>query len=197
MLYSLSTSHRCLGVRHVDLTYHPPRGDQVFRVLDDHNWVRVHTLAKSDLLMRGFIDHLGCNLSGKYSWHDDELTCSKESTFKIPRAPSHLKMTMRWLWTSSSPLIWLLLRCTILVQIVAASGSSYFCSRNIYDSPVIQDCSHALAALPQADEFYRYYIEQQLQAAPPDSDWESWKDERPISFRRNLVQVPKYWSHGE
>ena len=168
-----------------------------FGVSDDHNWVRVHPLAQLGLPMRGFFDHLGCNLSGKYSWQDDVLTSSKKKYFKIPWAPSHLKMTMCRLSTSSWPLLWLLLRCTILVQLVAARGSSYFCSKNIYDSPLIQDCSHALAALPQADGFYRYFIEQQLQAAPPEYGWESRKDERPISQQRNLVQVPKYWSYSQ
>lgn len=66
----------------------------------------------------------------------------------------------------------------------------------MYDSPVMQDCSQALAALPQADRFYRYYIEQQLETAPPESDWQGWTDERPSSFRMKLVQIPKFWSYG-
>ena len=66
----------------------------------------------------------------------------------------------------------------------------------MYDSPVMQDCSHALAALPRADASYRYYIEQQLETAPPEFDWQDWKDERPIYLRRKVVQVPRFWSYG-
>lgn len=61
----------------------------------------------------------------------------------------------------------------------------------------MQDCSHTLAIFPQADGFYRYFFEQQLETAPSDSDWQGWKDERPGSLRHNVVQVPKFWSYGK
>lgn len=67
----------------------------------------------------------------------------------------------------------------------------------MYNSPVMRDCSYALTALPEADEHYRYYIEQQLQSAPPDSDWHGWNDDRPIQQRAKIVQVPKVWSFGK
>ncbi|KAL9074319.1 MAG: hypothetical protein Q9161_002305 [Pseudevernia consocians] len=60
----------------------------------------------------------------------------------------------------------------------------------------MQDCSHALAALPRADGYYSWYFEQQLETAPPESDWRGWTDNRPIAFRRKVVQVPKFWNHG-
>lgn len=66
----------------------------------------------------------------------------------------------------------------------------------MYNSPVMRDCSFALIALPEADEHYRYYIEQQLETAPPDSDWHGWNDDRPIRQRAKVVQVPKVWSYG-
>ena len=104
---------------------------------------------------------------------------------------------MSWRSASSLPPRWLLYYCLMLFLRVVTSGSSYFCSRNMYDSPVMQDCSHALATLPPADEFYRYYIEQQLKTAPPESDWQGWRDERPTIYRRKVIQVPKFWSHGK
>ena len=61
----------------------------------------------------------------------------------------------------------------------------------------MQDCSHALAALPRADGFYSWYFEQQLETAPPESDWRGWTDNRPIAFRKKVVQVPKFWNHGK
>lgn len=106
------------------------------------------------------------------------------------------KGAMSWLSTSSQLLLWVLLHCSLVVPLVAASGSSYFCSRNMYNSPVMRDCSFALIALPEADEHYRYYIEQQLETAPPDSDWHGWNDDRPIRQRAKVVQVPKVWSYG-
>lgn len=61
----------------------------------------------------------------------------------------------------------------------------------------MQDCSHALAALPRADRDYSYYFEQQLETAPPESDWQGWTDDRPIAFRKKVVQVPRFWSYGK
>lgn len=104
---------------------------------------------------------------------------------------------MPWLSTSPSPLISLLFHYLLLVPLTAASGSSYFCSREIYNRPFIQDCFYALAALPQADPSYRYYFEQQLDTAPPESDWEGWTDDRPSFWRKKVVQVPKFWSYGK
>ena len=104
---------------------------------------------------------------------------------------------MIWPSIKSSPLIWLLLYCSIIVTVFAASGPSFFCSRNIYNRPTLQDCSDALAALPLADQAYRFYFEQQLRAAPPESDWQGYQDARPIALRRNIVQIPKIWSKGE
>lgn len=102
---------------------------------------------------------------------------------------------MSWLSTSSSPLLWLLLHFSVRLPLLVA-GSSYFCGKNTYDSPDIRDCSYALAALPQADGFYRYYIEQQLATVPPQFDWQGWKDERPSYIKRSPIQVPKFWSYG-
>ena len=67
----------------------------------------------------------------------------------------------------------------------------------MYDNPGLQDCLQTLATLPHADRLYRYYIEPQLETAPPESDWQSWADERPSPLRQKLVQVPKFWSHGK
>ena len=61
----------------------------------------------------------------------------------------------------------------------------------------MQDCAHVLAALPQADDFYRYYVEPQLETAPPGADWQGWIDGRPLPFQRKLIQVPKLWSFGK
>ena len=104
---------------------------------------------------------------------------------------------MSWHSTSSWPQVWLALRCSLLFQLVAVGGSSLFCSRDIYDSPDLHDCSQALATLPQADQFYRYYLEPQLATIPPALDWQGWIDERPPIVRQKIVQVPKIWSCGE
>lgn len=146
--------------------------------------------------MRCFFDPLGCNLSSKYSWHNDVLVLQRKC-FKILRAPNDSKKTMSWFWAPSSPLPWFLFHCLVLLPLVAASGSSYFCSKSIYDSPDMRDCSYALAAVPQADGFLRYYIEQQLATGPPDFNWRDWKDERPSPFQTNKVQVPKFWNYGK
>ena len=106
-------------------------------------------------------------------------------------------MRMSWFLTSFSPLLWLLLHCCIIVPMIAAGKAALFCSRDIYDNPGLQDCSRALAALPQADRFYRYYVEPQLGATPPQYDWEESMDERPVTFRQKIVQVPKVWSSGK
>ena len=86
---------------------------------------------------------------------------------------------MPWLLTSFSPLLWLVLHCSFLIRLGAADDPDYFCSRYVYDSPGLQDCSRALAALPRVDRFYRYYIEPQLDVAPPIYEWLGWEDGRP------------------
>lgn len=58
------------------------------------------------------------------------------------------------------------------------------------------DCARALAALPHADGYYRYYVEPQVETAPPEADWQGWTDERPEQLQRKVVQVPKFWSYG-
>ena len=104
---------------------------------------------------------------------------------------------MSWLPASSLSLRWLLVQNLVLLSWVVESRSSYICSKAVYNSPVIQDCTHALAALPQADEYYRYYVEPQLETAPPEADWRGWVDERPFRFQRKVIQVPKFWSYGK
>ena len=104
---------------------------------------------------------------------------------------------MSWLLIPFSPLLYLVLHCSILFRLGTANDPVYFCSRQIYDSPGLQDCSHALAALPRADPFWKYYIEPQLDAAPPVYNWLGWQDPRPASLRRKINQVPKFWSSGK
>ena len=104
---------------------------------------------------------------------------------------------MPWLLTSFSHLLLLVLHCSILIRLGAANDPVYFCSRYFYDSPGLQDCSHALAALPRVDRFYKYYVEPQLDVAPPVYDWSGWADQRPTTFRQKVVQVPKLWSSGK
>ena len=104
---------------------------------------------------------------------------------------------MSWLSSLSLPLVWLVLHCSVLVILAAASNSLLFCSRNIYGSPIPEDCSHALTALPQAENYFRYYVEPQLETTGPDFDWEGWADERPPDIRRGVVQIPKFWSFGK
>ena len=94
-------------------------------------------------------------------------------------------------------MLWLLLYCSSLIRPGAANDPVYFCSRYTYDNPSLQDCSRALAALPQADPFWRYYAEPQLQVAPPVYDWLGWTDQRPATFRQRVVQVPRFWSSGK
>lgn len=104
---------------------------------------------------------------------------------------------MSWLSSSSLPMIWLVLHFSILARSAVASGSSYFCSGFIYDRPSSQDCVYALATLPRADPNSRYYVEPQLGTNPAEPDWQGWKDERPKPFKQRMVQIPKFWSHGE
>ena len=104
---------------------------------------------------------------------------------------------MSWLLISSSALFRLLLHCSILVQLGTAIDPIYFCSRDIYDNPALQDCSQALAALPRVDGFWRYHVEPQLEVAPPEYDWLGWADRRPASFRQKIAQIPKFWSTGK
>lgn len=104
---------------------------------------------------------------------------------------------MSWLSSISLPLALLVLQCSLLVKLVVASNSKYLCSKDIYGSPILQDCAYALNALPRADGFFNYYIEPQLLTAPPDFDWEGWADDRPFGLRRELVQIPKFWSFGK
>ena len=104
---------------------------------------------------------------------------------------------MSWLLTLFSPLLWLVLHCLFLIRLGAANDPVYFCSRYIYGTPDLQDCSHALAALPRVDSNYRLYVEPQLEVAPPIYDWSGWADSRPAPFRQKVVQVPKFWSCGK
>lgn len=104
---------------------------------------------------------------------------------------------MHCLLNSLSPLLWLVLHCSILIRLGAANDPAYFCSRYTYDNPGLQDCSHALGALPRVDPYYRYYVEPQLDVTPPTYDWLGWEDQRPPTFRQNIVQVPKLWSSGK
>ena len=103
---------------------------------------------------------------------------------------------MPWLSSISLPLALLVLHCS-LIKFAETSNSKYHCSKNIYGSPILQDCAYALNVLPRADGFFRYYIEPQLLTAPPDFDWEGWADERPFGLRRDPVQIPKFWSYGK
>lgn len=104
---------------------------------------------------------------------------------------------MSWLSSISLPLVLFVLHCSLLVKLAVASNSMYLCSGHVYGSPILQDCAHALNTLPEADGFFNYYVEPQLSTAPPDFDWEGWADKRPIGLRRDLVQVPKFWSYGK
>lgn len=106
-------------------------------------------------------------------------------------------MKMSWLPASSLSLRWFLVQNLVFLSWAVDSRSSYFCSKAVYNSPVMQDCAHALAALPQADEYFRYYVEPQLETAPPEADWQGWIDERPVGFQRKVIQVPKFWSYGK
>ena len=106
-------------------------------------------------------------------------------------------MEMPWLPASTLSLKWLLIQILVLFPWVVESRSSYFCSKAVYNSPLMPDCAHALAALPRADDYYRYYVEPQLETAPPEADWQGWIDERPSQFQRKVIQVPKFWSYGK
>ena len=104
---------------------------------------------------------------------------------------------MSWLLISFSPVLCLVLHCLILVQLGTANDPVYFCSGHLYDNPSLQDCSHALAALPQVDPFWRYHVEPQIEVAPPEYDWLGWADQRPSTFRQKIAQIPKFWSSGK
>ena len=104
---------------------------------------------------------------------------------------------MSWFLIPFSPLLCLVLHCSNLIRLGTASGPVFFCSRHVYDSPGLLDCSDALAALPRADSFWRYYVEPQLEVVPPVYDWLGWADLRPATFRQKITQVPKFWSSGK
>ena len=99
---------------------------------------------------------------------------------------------MSWLLNSFSSFSCLALYCSILIRLGTALDPVYFCSRHIYDSPGLLDCSHALAALPRANPLWRYYIEPQVEAAPPVYDWLGWVDQRPPTLRQRVIQIPKF-----
>ena len=109
--------------------------------------------------------------------------------------PSYSIMATSWLSTSPWALRWLVFYYSSLFLLIAASGSSYICSRTVYGSPVMSDCSLALATLPRADSLFNYYLEQQLLTGPPAYNWQALPNDRSSSSLKKAVQIPKFWSH--
>ena len=83
--------------------------------------------------------------------------------------------------------------CCLITKIQAFS---FYCSKNIYAAPNLQDCYKALAAFPTADGAHRYFVEPQMRLSIPQMDWTRWEDPRLPSEQQRTEQLPKYWSSG-
>ena len=161
-------------------------------VLSRRDWVRIHPSLNLGLQMRHFHLRRDPRINSNGGLRAEIL----ENTLRHFEVPDS-NMEMPWLPASSLSAKWLLIQIPVLFSWAVECHSSYFCSKAAYNSPIIPDCAHALAALPQADEYYRFYVEPQVETAPPKADWQGWIDERPLQYQRKVIQVPKFWNYGK
>lgn len=73
--------------------------------------------------------------------------------------------------------------------------NSPYCD-GVYGFPLYSDCTKVLSRLPQ-DEIVHFFVEQQLRSAAPQADWPPFEDPRLRKYQQAVVQIPKWWSHGE
>ena len=85
----------------------------------------------------------------------------------------------------------------LLAPTLHAADYGTFCNRNVYGDPVSTDCIGSLAQFPISDNTIRWFVEQQLRTAPPQSVWSSFQDARGPAERQTLVQLPRRISWGQ
>lgn len=70
-----------------------------------------------------------------------------------------------------------------------------FCSRDVFGIPDYRDCMDALSSVP-TENVIHFFVEQQLRTGLPEAGWAPFTDPRPTGSQKEIMQVPKLWSHG-
>ena len=82
-----------------------------------------------------------------------------------------------------------------LLTHLSVSEALALCSKDIFGIPGYRDCMNALSAVP-TDQNAQFFVEQQFREASTDADWAGFVDPRPWPYRKEIVQIPKWWSQG-
>lgn len=83
-----------------------------------------------------------------------------------------------------------------LLARVSTVDAYVYCSRETFGAPRYTDCTGTLSAVP-TDAVTQFFVEQQLRTGLPGANWYSFVDPRPVGLRKEVVQIPKWWSQGK